>query len=60
MIKKIKAMLRRKPKVTQTLSAKIIVGPETAERLGVPVGSEIDLGVISETVSKGWGVKASG
>lgn len=37
----------RKPVGETTLSAKIIAGPETAEKLGVPVGTEIDLGVIS-------------
>jgi len=46
----IDSLLRRKPKVTQTLSAKIIRADGKVE----------DLGTISKTKSKGWGVKADG
>jgi hypothetical protein len=42
--------LFRKPKVTHTLNAKIIRADGTVE----------DLGTISQTKSKGWGVKANG
>jgi hypothetical protein len=49
-LQKLRSRLRRKPKVTQTLSAKIIRANGTVE----------DLGVISETKSEGWGVKADG
>jgi hypothetical protein len=50
MLEKLKARIRRKPKATQTLSAKVIRANGTVE----------DLGVISETKSEGWGVKADG
>jgi hypothetical protein len=50
LVDKVKALLHRKPKATQTLSAKIIRKD----------GTEEDLGVISETRSPGWSVKADG
>lgn len=50
MLDKVKLLFRRKPKVTHTLSAKVIRANGKVE----------DLGVISETKSEGWGVKADG
>lgn len=47
-LSKVRAALRRKPRVTQTLSAKVIRADGTVE----------DLGVISQTTSEGWGVKS--
>lgn len=44
----LRTVLRRKPKVKQTLSAKIIRADGTIE----------DLGVISETKSDGWRVRS--
>lgn len=41
------------------LSGKVTCGPETAARLGVPVGTVIDLGVISyyhrNPIKRWWG-----
>lgn len=55
---KIRDLFTKKPKGHATLSAVITAGPETAAKLGVPVGTKIDLGVISESDLEGWGVKA--
>ena len=50
MLSKLKSLFRRKPKVTQTLSVKVIRKD----------GSVENLGVISETKSEGWSVRADG
>jgi hypothetical protein len=63
----IPVLFRRKPKSVYALAAKVTVGTEESaaiwsERLDrrVVAGEIIDLGTISETKSKGWGVKANG
>jgi hypothetical protein len=50
MFKRLMALVHRKPKATQTLGAKVIRANGTVE----------DLGVISQTESEGWSVKADG
>lgn len=35
------------PAKSVELGAKIVVGPETAAKLGVPVGTEVDLGTLA-------------
>jgi hypothetical protein len=49
-LEKLKARICRKPKVTHTLSARVIRAN----------GSVEDLGVISQTESEGWSVRADG
>lgn len=54
-----KASSTSQPMRSLELTAKIIAGPETAARLGVPVGTEIDLGTLAywhrNPIRRFWG-----